>query len=704
MKSVFKIVAIIVAGAVALLVVAAIVLPFVVDPNDYKGEIIAAVKDKTGRDLSIDGDIALTVFPWLGVELGTLEVSNATGFSESVFARTEKVNVRVKLFPLLSRRLVMDTVTVHGLTLNLGRDAKGRSNWDDLAQKSAGDAGTGSSTGTTTGGTDGGTAAGAFALGGIDIRDARLSWEDAGKGQRYDVKNLSVKTGALAPGAPVDVSVGLDVEVGEPRIAGRLTLDGTLEADPESQVARLSNLNLQGDFTGEQLPGGKASVNLRADVLHDGVNKRIAVDNLALKVLDLLLTGDLQVEDFDGAPTLKGALSVAEFNPREILRALGEPLETADPKALTRASLQASIGGGPNRIIVKPLTVKLDDSTLVGEVGVTDMESQALRFELTLDAMDADRYLPPAKEGGEPSGATPGTAASGAAGAGAAGAPHEALRTLDVAGSMRIGKLKVAKLNMSDVTATVKARNGLIRLHPISASLYEGGYKGDIALDARGKEPRVALNEILSGVQAGPMFKDLQGQDRITGEGNISVTLRAVGADAEAIKRTLNGEAAFAFTDGAVKGVNIGRMIREASARLKGRKLPPEEEELQTDFSEMRGTVQLTNGLASNNDLVVSTPLLRIGGKGKADLPTEKVDYLVTATVVATAKGQGGEDLSDLAGIPIPIRVTGSFQKPKYTLDFSSLSEAVAKSKAKDVIEEKIGDDRVKGLLKGLLK
>jgi AsmA protein len=80
------------------------------------------------------------------------------------------------------------------------------------------------------------------------------------------------------------------------------------------------------------------------------------------------------------------------------------------------------------------------------------------------------------------------------------------------------------------------------------------------------------------------------------------------------------------------------------------------------------------------------------------------VDYLVTATVVATAKGQGGEDLSDLAGIPIPIRVTGSFQKPKYTLDFSSLSEAVAKSKAKDVIEEKIGDDRVKGLLKGLLK
>jgi AsmA protein len=241
-------------------------------------------------------------------------------------------------------------------------------------------------------------------------------------------------------------------------------------------------------------------------------------------------------------------------------------------------------------------------------------------------------------------------------------------------------------------------------LNPVDAKLYDGTYAGNITVDARGKRLRTSVDENLAGVLAGPLLKDLQGHDRITGKANVNIAMKTAGETADEVKKTLNGSADFAFTDGAVNGVNVARMIRDAYARIKGTKLPPEEAEQKTDFSELRGSVRVSNGIATNNDFTMSTPLLRINGKGTANLPAETVDYRVKATLVKTLKGQGGEDLDDLVGIPIPIHVTGNAADPKYALDTEALAEALAKSKVQDVIDEKVGDDAVKGLLKGLLK
>jgi len=69
------------AGLLVLLVVAAVViLPMVIDPNDYKAQIVDKVQQETGRTLSIDGDLKLSVFPWLGMEINGLGLSNAEGF------------------------------------------------------------------------------------------------------------------------------------------------------------------------------------------------------------------------------------------------------------------------------------------------------------------------------------------------------------------------------------------------------------------------------------------------------------------------------------------------------------------------------------------------------------------------------------------------------------------------------------------------
>jgi AsmA protein len=170
-------------------VAAAVLLPLIFDPNDYKQALVEQVKEQTGRDLRIDGDIELSVFPWIGIDVGKVALSNAAGFAEPVFAGTDEISIRVKLLPLLSKRVEMDTITVHGLTLNLARDAAGRNNWDDLAAAGSGAGATG-----TTDASGGQMAAAALAIGGLDIRDANLSWDDASQGQRFDISKLSMRT------------------------------------------------------------------------------------------------------------------------------------------------------------------------------------------------------------------------------------------------------------------------------------------------------------------------------------------------------------------------------------------------------------------------------------------------------------------------------------------------------------------------------
>jgi AsmA protein len=706
MKGPLKWIAAILGVIVLFFVAAAILLPLIIDPNDYKQELVAQVKERTGRDLQIDGDIALTVFPWIGVKVGKISLSNATGFSNPVFASTDNVSIRVKLLPLFSKRLEMDTVTVHGLTLNLARDASGRSNWDDLAKAGA-QAGsdTGSEKPSAPGSSDisEGQAAAALAIGGLDINNANLSWEDASQDQRFQIGNLSLQTGAIATGEPVDMKLALDVQVGKPAIDGHISAHGLLDYDQALQLARVKDFEIEAKFSGDELPGGSARIRLAADIEHDGGKKSVLVEKLRLEAEDMKLNGQLKLTGIDTSPAANGTIEIAEFNPRKLLETFSkEVLQTRDPNALTRASLQATIGGKPNALVIKPLTIHLDDSKLNGELTLPDLKSQALRFNLVLDAIDVDRYMPP--ESDKPGARAPVAATPGAAASAAGQMPNEALRALDVDGRMTIGKLKVAKLKLSDVDVSIKAKDGLIKLHPIDANLYKGTYRGNITVDARGKTLRTSVDENLAGVLAGPLLQDLQGQDRLTGAANVNLALQTTGATGDEIKKSLNGSATFAFTDGAVKGVNIARMIREAYARIKGTALPVEEVEQKTDFSELRGSVRIDNGVATNDDFTVMTPLLRINGKGTANLPAETVDYRIKATVVKTLKGQGGDELKDLVGVPIPIHVTGSFAKPNYALDTQELMQAVGKSKIQDTIDKKIGDDRVKGLLKGLIK
>ncbi|HBC58446.1 MAG TPA: AsmA family protein, partial [Gammaproteobacteria bacterium] len=193
----FRILGGLILGLLVLSIVAVVAILVFVDPNDFQPVISEQVKQQTGRDLTFKGDIELSLFPRLSLELGELELSNAPGFEEVVFAKVNQVAVGVQLIPLLQQELDIGRIRVDGLELNLARKSTGETNWDDLLTEDK-------STPTTTDDTPStsadpmSTSLAGFSLAGIEITNARFHWQDGDTS--YQVDPFSLKTGRIQLG------------------------------------------------------------------------------------------------------------------------------------------------------------------------------------------------------------------------------------------------------------------------------------------------------------------------------------------------------------------------------------------------------------------------------------------------------------------------------------------------------------------------
>ena len=417
-------------AVVLFLVVAAVVIvPMVVDPNDFRDDIAAQVKKHTGRDLTIGGEIGLSVFPWLGVELNQLSLSQPPAFGAEPFAEIKRAQVRAKLMPLLDKQLEVDTILLDGMRLRLIRNEQGTGNWEDLAQ-----GGQDQPSEPQEAADEEGPAITGLTVGGIQVSDARVSWHDRQAAQQFTIENLDLETGKIMRDAPLDLDLSFVIDSQAPVFRGRISLQGTatptqnnsrLEIAPlelrlseartgdgltaqatvtaqalldmAAQKYRIDGLRLEALAEGDQLPGGKLEARLQADATVDMADGTLDLPGFELHAAGLNLTGHLQGRSLDTAPSFNGKLSLAEINLRQWLqqRGLSEP-QTADPQTLQKLSLNTGIQANAQEAGLENLRIILDDSTIEGNGRILLKEVPGYRFALSLDRIDLDRYLPPA--------------------------------------------------------------------------------------------------------------------------------------------------------------------------------------------------------------------------------------------------------------------------------------------------------------------
>ncbi len=765
-KLIFAIILIIVAGLVA--------LPFIVDPNDYKDEISTQVEKMTGRNLTLQGDIGLSVFPWIALELGPLSLSNAEGFKADSFAKVDAAEIRIKLMPLLKKQLEMDTIVLDGLVLNLETNKEGKTNWDDLTQadevvkedKQPSEE-------------KAGPALAAVSIAGVQLSNANILWSDASKGESFQLRNLNLNTDPLVPGEPTALETAFDLISAKPEAKAHVTLSSKVMVDMENQQYALSDLafttlaegktlpftqadialnadvqadlgkqlvtisnlvlsaktnndkqsidatlsgqvnsnlatqqtvieglKLNADITDPALPGEKAKLELTSKVTADMKQETVTLSALALQLQELVLEADIKASNIlSDKLGFAGSVNIKPFSLRKLAKDMNIELpEMADSSTLETVALSSELEGSANHINAKQLNLTFDQSKLTGQLAINNFSKPAFNFALKLDQIDADRYLPPVEE--STTKAKPATSSETAAKAGSDALPLDSLRQINAKGTIDIGKMKATGMTSENIHVTINAADGLVKLSPMRADLYQGKYNGNVSLDARGDKLKLALDESVKGVKAEPLLNDIAGEAKITGTANANAKLTGTGATVDEIKQTLSGNGGFSFTDGALKGVNIAESIRKAKAALSGQKLADSGEPVQTDFSTLSGTFTATNGLIDNQDLALKSPLLRISGAGQASLPKETIDYSLKVAIVGSISGQGGKELAELKGLTIPVKIGGTFSEPKPTVDLASMVQDKAKeelkAKAEEKIKEKLGGD-LGGLLGGAL-
>jgi len=203
----------------------------------------------------------------------------------------------------------------------------------------------------------------------------------------------------------------------------------------------------------------------------------------------------------------------------------------------------------------------------------------------------------------------------------------------------------------------------------------------------RGAAPSFSLTGNLEALEALPFLRDAAGFERLRGIGTISLDVLGSGDSPAAIMESLSGQGRFDFSEGAIVGINLARMIRGVLTALETRELPQAiGEQQETDFSALSGSLDFQNGVALNRDLALLSPLLRVNGQGNIDLGARAIEYRLTPRAVASLTGQGGQ--TDLQGIPVPILIRGDLLNPQITLDFPAIAQNLVRARAQGELGE----------------
>jgi AsmA protein len=654
-------------GIIALLLIAILIIIFIVDPNDYKPQIANLVENVTGRTLTIEGDIKLTFYPWLGLQLGKVSLGNAPSFDAPEFAKIDQARVQVKLLPLFKKHLEIGTILLEAATINLTRKPDGHTNWEDLAAPK-GDSEDKPKESTSLKG---------FKIDGLDLRHAKIVWDDQQANSRYVLSDLNFKTSALVLNEPVKLQFNTALDIAT--LTGQIDLNTQVTFNLENQQYRLEPLQIAVTVQGDKIPEGKQTLSLNTQEIGIDLNEEtLDAETFTLEAFGVKLNGQVDIKQMLSQPTLQGSLKVPAFNPRQLLQRLGQAVPTDDPKALDSLSLETQLQGALSQLRLANLKIQLDNSHLEGNLGVE--QDSTIAFNLNLDQIDIDRYLPPSEEAKANKPASPPPSSEEEL------LPLEMLRALNLNGTLKVAKLKAANLKLNDLQLEVSAKQGKIKVTP-KATLYQGNYQGNLTLDAQTDSPRIHIDQNLSNVQASPLLKDLVDQDQITGTANLTSQLTSEVTTYEQLLNSLTGTLNFTFLDGVFKGLNIEHSIRQARALLKGEVLP-DDKTAQTDFKSLRGTFQFKDGSIYNDDLSLTSSRLRVKGTGQIGINSQELNFDLKTVITDTGDHK---NLEALKGTVIPLKVTGYLKSPKLAVDSVALEDALleqAKASAATKLEK----------------
>ena len=649
-------------GLLVVIALAIAAVPFFLTADFVGEQLKTAVAKNTGRKLTINGSLRFKFWPEVMVEANDVTLSNPPGMFKGQFAAIKTLRVKVAAMPLLSKQVDVKEMTLISPRLSLVVDGKGRENWSFSANSSTDKAkpAVGEQSNAKDGSSKSAFELDEVKLAPIVIKGGDVRFLDERSGSAFAAKNvnLAIKIGGLS--GPVSIKGDLVWN------KEKIKLD-TFVKSPMTLTGRGSPIDL-------------------------------AIDS---RLLNAQFNGRAKLGNGLG---LAGTVKTKTPSIRELAAWTGSPLPKG--KGLGAFSANAALDMSGKVIKLSKAKVSLDGMNAQGSLNISLAGSRpSITANVGMDRIDVNQYL---QNGGSTK-----TAAGKKSSGDWSDAPIDmsGLKAVDAKVSIATSQIRFKDVVIGKTRVSATLKNGQLNAKLSQMAFYDGKASGQIILNGNQKRPTIqgALNA--SGLNAFRLLKDFADFKRLEGAAQMQLSLATAGRSQREMVSTLAGNVKMKFTNGAVRGINIASMIRNVQKSILGGWDKGKGESKNTDFSVLSASFKIKDGIATNSDLKLIGPLVRISGGGDVDMLRKRLNYRVKPKVVASLKGQGAT--KKLKGIAVPIIIKGPWSNPKIYPDikgilnnpeaaFNKLSKLVGKAggidlkKAKKKITKKVEEKVVK--------
>ena len=699
-----KRVLLIVSGIAALLIIAAFSVPFFIPKSVYKNQIENAATNALQRDVTLAGDVKISVFPRISASVERVSVANPDGFATPNMIEAGALRGSVKWMPLLSRRVDVQEIAFVDADVFLQRKADGNTNWEFASSKEASPPPEG-----TNGSFDAGIES-------AILKNASLIFQDDQSGETYKLSELDLEASlrgmdqplsATASGRFQEQAFTIDIWLDAPEALTRnlpaqaqldlasdlanIKYDGSVQLGDapslngtfETVVADLAALTQQFEL---DVPARSALGRLQVAGKASG-----ALDSPSLTELKLTHDSDLLSASYEGSVSLNGdgtvagTLSIASDRMRDLLSAAA--IELAPGDTLQTFAVSGTANGTFKSVMVNNLNLSLDALRGTGQAGI-DVSATTPRIigDLSVPALDLTPFM------GEPD---PEKTNQGIQPWSDETLELSGLKSVNANLSLEVGSLTIGDVELTDAVMDVDLTDGLLTADLSQFKAFSGLWLGKLTVDARPATPKVGFDMQGQNVAVANLLGTLAGFDSLTGTGQFKVSAQSSGTSIDAIMQAIDGEVSTSLSDGVVKGLNVAALVRSASS-LKQAIATGSIQELnfgealsqnaETDFSSFNTVLKVNDGVANVDVMKLLSPILGVDGTGQINLAGQSMDLRLATSVDKSAQGQGS--VVQLNGIPVPIRISGAWTNPKVTPDLSGVSSAFKAELGSRVLEE----------------
>jgi AsmA protein len=699
-----KRVLLIVSGIAALLIIAAFSVPFFIPKSVYKNQIENAATNALQRDVTLAGDVKISVFPRISASVEQVSVANPDGFATPNMIEAGALRGSVKWMPLLSRRVDVQEIAFVDADVFLQRKADGNTNWEFASSKEASPPPEG-----TNGSFDAGIES-------AILKNASLIFQDDQSGETYKLSELDLEASlrgmdqplsATASGRFQEQAFTVDIWLDAPEALTRnlpaqarldlasdlanIKYDGSVQLGDapslngtfETVVADLAALTQQFEL---DVPARSALGRLQVAGKASG-----ALDSPSLTELKLTHDSDLLSASYEGSVSLNGdgtvagTLSIASDRMRDLLSATA--IELAPGDTLQTFAVSGTANGTFKSVMVNNLNLSLDALRGTGQAGI-DVSATTPRIigDLSVPALDLTPFM------GEPD---PEKTNQGIQPWSDETLELSGLKSVNANLSLEVGSLTIGDVELTDAVMDVDLTDGLLTADLSQFKAFSGLWLGKLTVDTRPATPKVGFDMQGQNVAVANLLGTLAGFDSLTGTGQFKVSAQSSGTSIDAIMQAIDGEVSTSLSDGVVKGLNVAALVRSASS-LKQAIATGSIQELnfgealsqnaETDFSSFNTVLKVNNGVANVDVMKLLSPILGVDGTGQINLAGQSMDLRLATSVDKSAQGQGS--VVQLNGIPVPIRISGAWTNPKVTPDLSGVSSAFKAELGSRVLEE----------------